>query len=78
VLRVLAGIRRQPTVRPVRRRDALRTEDMDAILTCLDPAEHLADARDAALLLLGWNAGLRTDDLARLDITDLVVVPASR
>jgi integrase len=75
VLRVLVGIRRQPTVRPVRRRDALRTEDMDAILTCLDPAEHLADARDAALLLIGWNAGLRTDDLARLDITDLVVVP---
>jgi integrase len=75
VLRVLAGIRRQPTVRPVRRRDALRTEDMDTILATLDPAEHLADARDAALLLIGWNAGLRTDDLARLDITDLVVVP---
>jgi hypothetical protein len=75
VLRVVAGIRRQPTVRPVRRRDALRTEDMDAILATLDPAEHLADARDAALLLIGWNAGLRTDDLARLDITDLIVVP---
>jgi hypothetical protein len=70
----LAGIS-QPTVRPVRRRDALRTEDMDAILASLDPADRLADARDAALLLIGWNAGLRTDDLARLDITDLVVVP---
>jgi integrase len=75
VLRVLAGIGRQPTVRPTRRRDALSPTDLETILARLDPGESLADARDAALLLIGWNAGLRTDDLARLDITDIVVVP---
>ena len=71
VRRVLAGIRRHPTLGPPRRRSALRPADMVAILAELDPDEHLADARDAALLLLGWKAGLRTDDLARLDIGDI-------
>jgi integrase len=42
-----------------------------AILEHLDPEEHLADARDAALLLVGWRAALRTDDLARLDLEDI-------
>lgn len=72
VRRVLAGIRRHPTLAPARRRSALRPTDMAAIMEDLDPDEHLADARDAALLLVGWKAGLRTDDLARLDIGDIV------
>jgi hypothetical protein len=56
VRRVLAGIRRHPTLAPARRRGALRPADMAAILDDLDPDEHLADARDAALLLVGWKA----------------------
>jgi len=72
VRRVLAGIRRHPTLAPSRRRSALRPADMAAILEDLDPDEHLADARDAALLLIGWKGALRTDDLHRLDITDIV------
>jgi integrase len=71
VRRVLAGIRRHPTLAPSRRRSALRPTDMAAILEGLDPDEHLADARDAALLLIGWKAALRTDDLHRLDTTDI-------
>jgi integrase len=35
--------------------------------------KYLADARDAALLLIGWKAGLRTDDLHRLDIGDITI-----
>jgi integrase len=69
---VLSGIRRHPTLAPSRRRGALRPADMAAILEGLDPDEHLADARDAALLLIGWKAALRTDDLHRLDITEIV------
>jgi integrase len=72
VRRVLAGIRRHPTLAPARRRSALRPADMAAILEGLDPDEHLADARDAALLVIGWKAALRTDDLHRLDTTDIV------
>jgi integrase len=72
VRRVLAGIRRHPTLAPARRRGALRPSDMAAILQDLDPDEHLAAARDAALLLVGWKGALRTDDLHRLDITDIV------
>jgi integrase len=70
---VLAGIRRHPTVTPARRRTALRPADLLALLEPLRPNERLADARDAALLLIGWKAALRTDDLARLDITDVMV-----
>jgi integrase len=72
VRRVLAGIRRHPTLTPSRRRSALRPADMATILEDLDPDEHLADARDAALLLIGWKAALRTDDLHRLDAGDIV------
>lgn len=43
------------------------------MLAPLRPDEFLTDARDAALLLIGWKAALRTDDLARLDLTDVVV-----
>jgi integrase len=75
VRQVLAGIRRHPTVTPARRRAALRPADLTALLAPLRPDESLADARDAALLLIGWKGGLRTDDLARLDITDVVASP---
>jgi hypothetical protein len=40
VRRVLAGIRRHPTLAPARRRSALRPADMAAILEGLDPEEH--------------------------------------
>jgi integrase len=73
VRRVMAGIRRHPTVTPPRRRAALRVDEMATILATLSPDDRLADARDAALLLVGWKAALRTDDLHRLDLTDLVV-----
>ena len=71
VRRVLAGIRGHPTLGPARRRSALRPADMTAILADLDPDEHLTDARDAALLLVGWKGALRTDDLYRLEIADI-------
>jgi integrase len=73
VRRVLAGIRRHPTVAPNRRRDALRPAHLETILATLDPETRLADARDAAIFLVGWKAALRTDDLHRLDITDLQI-----
>jgi integrase len=57
---------------PSRRRSALCPADMATILGELEPDQHLADARDAALLLIGWKAALRTDDLHRLDAGDIV------
>lgn len=72
VRRVLAGIRRHPTLTPARRRTAMRPADMAAILAGLNPDDHLADARDAAILLIGWKAALHTDELHRLDVTDVV------
>lgn len=75
VLQVMSGIRRHPGVAPVRRRAALRPDDMATMLEPLQPEHRLADARDAALLLIGWKTGLRTDDLARLRLGDIVTSP---
>ena len=73
VRRVVSGIRCQRGLTPTRRRTALRPADMTAVLAATRPDERLVDARDAALLLIGWKAALHTDDLHRLDITDLKV-----
>ena len=72
VRRVMAGIRRVPHP-PVRRRTAARTAAIAAMIAPLEPARHLADARDLAILLIGWKAALRTDDLHRLNIEDLTI-----
>jgi integrase len=66
----LAGIRRHPGVAPVTRRTAARAEDIAAILATMSPGESLVDARDTALLLLGWKAALRSADLVGMRIED--------
>ncbi|MCD2191619.1 tyrosine-type recombinase/integrase [Actinomycetospora soli] len=71
VRRTITGIRRHPGVAPTRRRAAARREPLVELLRLLRPEEVLADARDHALLLIGWKAALRTDDLARLQMADL-------
>lgn len=71
VRRTMAGIRRHPGVAAPRRRAAARRNPLLDVLRTLRPGEDLADARDHALLLIGWKAALRTDDLARLEMTDL-------
>lgn len=70
VRRTMAGIRRHPGVAPVNRRAAARRDDIATILATLNPEERLADARDAALILIGWKAALRADDLTRMRIED--------
>uniref|UniRef100_UPI003F4971F9 hypothetical protein n=1 Tax=Pseudonocardia sp. CA-138482 TaxID=3240023 RepID=UPI003F4971F9 len=75
VRRTMAGIRRHPGVAPVTRRAAARRDDIAAILATLRPDEHLADARDAALILIGWKAALRADDLIRMRIEDQRLTP---
>lgn len=76
VKRVMAGIRRQRGLTPARRRSAVRVPDMQLLISSMRPDEHLADARDTALLLVGWKAALRTDDLHRLDVGDLLLEDA--
>lgn len=71
VRRTITGIRRHPGVAPTRRRAAARREPLVEVLRLLRPKDVLADARDHALLLVGWKAALRTDDLARLQMADL-------
>jgi integrase len=71
VRRTLAGIGRHPAVAPPRRRAAARRDPLLELLRALRPEESLADARDHALLLIGWKAALRSDDLARLQMADL-------
>jgi integrase len=66
----MAGIRRHPGVAPVTRRAAARRDDIAAILATLRPDARLGDARDAALILIGWKAALRADDLTRMRIED--------
>jgi integrase len=71
VRRTLAGIGRHPAVAPPRRRAAARRVPLLELLRALRPEESLADARDHALLLVGWKAALRSDELARLRMEDL-------
>nr|WP_239029303.1 site-specific integrase [Pseudonocardia acidicola] len=67
---VLAGIRRTHGTRPTRVQPA-RLDALRAILATLDPA-RLADARDRALLLIGFAGALRRSELAALTVGDLV------
>ena len=66
----MAGIARHPGVAPVTRRAAARRDDIATILAAMAPEEHLADARDTALILIGWKAALRAADLAGMRIQD--------
>jgi integrase len=68
---VLAGIRRTHRTRPARVAPA-RPDDLRAMLSPLDPARP-ADARDRALLLIGFAGALRRSELAALTLADLVV-----
>jgi integrase len=70
VRRTMAGIARHPGVAPVTRRAAARRDDIVAMLAVMRPEEHLADARDTALILIGWKAALRASDLAGMRIED--------
>jgi hypothetical protein len=67
----MAGIGRHPAVAPPRHRAAARRDPLLELLQTLRPEESLSDARDHALLLIGWKAALRSDDLARLQMADL-------
>ncbi|MEK6443908.1 site-specific integrase [Pseudonocardia sp. T1-2H] len=68
---MLAGIRRTHRTRPARVAPA-RPDDLRAMLSPLDPARP-ADARDRALLLIGFAGALRRSELAALTLADLVV-----
>lgn len=68
---VLAGIRRTHRARP-ERVAAAAPDDLRAMLIPLDPASA-RDARDRALLLVGFAAALRRSELAALRLEDLVV-----
>jgi integrase len=70
VRRTMAGIRRHPGVTPTTRRAAARRDDIATILATLTPEDSLTDARDAALLLIGWKAALRANDLVGMRIED--------
>jgi site-specific recombinase XerD len=68
---VLSGIRRTHTVAP-HRVAAAGPEQLRAILAPLDAAAA-RDARDRALLLLGFAGALRRSELAALTLADLTV-----
>jgi integrase len=68
---VLAGIRRTHRT-PPRRVTAASPDQLRAMLTPLDPASP-RDARDRALLLLGFAGALRRSELAELTLDDLTL-----
>jgi integrase len=70
VRRVMAGLRRHPGLAPVTRRAAARRDQIAAICAAMNPDELLADARDTALILIGWKAALRASDLAGMRLQD--------
>jgi integrase len=70
VRRTMAGIARHPGVAPVTRRTAARRDDIARIVATMSPQTHLADARDTAMILIGWKAALRASDLAGMRLED--------
>lgn len=68
---VLSGIRRTHKTAP-QRVAAAGPDHLRAMLAALDPADP-RDARDRALLLLGFAGALRRSELAALTLTDLTV-----
>lgn len=68
---VLAGIRRTRRTRPDRVA-AAGPPELRAMLDRLDPA-HPRDARDRALILIGFAGALRRSELVALTLADLVV-----
>ncbi|MHB1834848.1 MAG: integrase, partial [Solirubrobacteraceae bacterium] len=70
VAAVLAGIRRQRGVRPLRKARPLELEPLSRLLDPIDTST-LAGLRDRALLLLGFAAALRRSELVALDVSDL-------
>ena len=70
VAAVLAGIRRQHGVRPLRKAQPLELEPLARLVEPIDVAT-LAGLRDRALLLLGFAAALRRSELVALDVEDL-------
>ena len=68
LLTVMKGIRREiAKTRTVRRVKPLMGDDLEALLEGLRPGESLRDARDAAMLALGWAAALRRVELVGLN-----------
>lgn len=64
---VLKGIRRETAkVRPIRRVKPLMADDLRDLLESLR-TDNLREARDAALLALGWAAAMRRSELVGLD-----------
>jgi len=68
----LAGVRRTHGVAP-RRKAAITTPEMCAMVGTLDPTTPLG-VRDRAILLLGYATGMRRSELAALDVEDLQLV----
>jgi integrase len=68
VAAVLAGIRRERGVRPLRKAQPLELEPLARLLEPIDIAT-LAGLRDRAILLLGF--GARRSELVALDVSDL-------
>jgi integrase len=70
VAAVLAGIRRERGIRPLRKAKPLELEPLARLVDPID-IETLAGVRDRALLLLGFAAALRRSELVALDVCDL-------
>jgi hypothetical protein len=75
VAAVVAGIRRERGVRPLRKAHPLELEPLARLLEPIDTAT-LAGVRDRAMLLLGFAAALRRSELVALDVDDLAFDPA--
>ena len=71
VAAVLAGIRRERGIRPLRKAQPLELEPLARLVEPID-SDTLAGLRDRALLLLGFAAALRRSELVALDVEDLL------
>jgi len=72
--KLLVGARRMPSA-PSRRKIALTVENLREISLSLN-AESAMDARDRAILVIGFSSGLRRSNLVMLQLDDVQFVPS--
>ena len=74
VRRVRRGLRRIMGTAPRRQAHPLSVEELDRLVSAIDPATAIG-ARDRAVILLGYSSALRPSELSALDLADILAKP---
>jgi len=75
VRRVRRGLRRIMGTAPRRQAHPLTVDEVDQLVSTIDPATAIG-ARDRAVILLGYASAMRPGELSALDLADMITKPS--